>query len=83
MSKKLFLDLFILISSVPVACNALISSIQFVVGCGLRVHFWHDHWCGERPLRFGFPLLFSLYRCKKTLVAVCLEGGFGFGVWNV
>lgn len=54
-----------------------------MVSCGLRVHFWHVYWCGERPLKYVFPLLFFLARCKDVMVADFLKGDFGYGAWNV
>ena len=33
--------------------------LQFDVGNGPRVKFWHDVWCGDCPLRAGFPELFK------------------------
>ena len=33
--------------------------LQFDVGNGPRVKFWHDVWCGDCPLRAGFSELFK------------------------
>ena len=51
--------------------------------CGNSVRFWSDLWCGERPLRFAFPLLFTIARDKDAMVADYWEGNSGSGVWNV
>lgn len=58
-------------------------NIKLLVGCGSKILFWHDHWCGERPLRLEFPLLFSLAQCKDAWVANCVEGGSRVVFWNV
>ena len=28
--------------------------LSFNVGLGNRVHFWHDRWCSDRPLKEHF-----------------------------
>ena len=35
--------------------------------------FWLDHWCGDRPLREMFPLVYCTVRQKDTLVADYLD----------
>lgn len=50
-------------------------NIRFLVGCGSRILFWHDFWCGERLLRLEFPLLYSPSRHKDAWVADCVEPG--------
>ena len=34
--------------------------LQFDVGDGSRVKFWHDIWCGNCPLKETFPKLFCI-----------------------
>ena len=59
--------------------------VEFVVGSGSRVRFWHDKWCGEIPLWDRFPLLFysSLLR-DATIDSLFVRPNFG-GVheWNI
>ena len=31
--------------------------VSFEVGIGLKVHFWHDVWCSDQPLKHVFPCL--------------------------
>jgi hypothetical protein len=39
------------------------------VGDGSRTRFWHDIWCGDRPLKDSFPELFCLARNRDAMVA--------------
>jgi hypothetical protein len=39
--------------------------INFEVGDGSKVIFWHDVWCGVTPLKEVFPDLFSI-TCNHT-----------------
>lgn len=32
-----------------------------------------DLWCGEQPLKFSFPELFTIAHCKDALVADCMQ----------
>ena len=49
------------------------SSLAYCVGCGRRVRFWKDKWCGDAPLCESFPSLFSISLAKNTWV---------LDVWN-
>lgn len=53
------------------------------MGCGSRIQFWHDLWCGERQLQLEFPLLYSFARQKDVWVADIMEVGSGVVVYNV
>jgi hypothetical protein len=44
--------------------------VRFEVGVRSNVSFWHDHWCGYRPLKLSYPALFSIACCKDVWVAV-------------
>jgi hypothetical protein len=40
---------------------------------GTRVKFWHDHWCGDTPLKEVNPELFSIAHDRKTFgLVLCL-----------
>lgn len=46
-------------------------NIRFEVGWGNKVQswaFWHDHWCGEEPLKVVFPMLYEIARNRKASV---------------
>jgi hypothetical protein len=34
------------------------------------VHFWHDRWCGPRPLKVMFPLLYECSRDREAYIDV-------------
>ena len=41
---------------------------------GTRVKFWHDHWCGDTPLKEVNPELFSIAQDRKTFgLVLCLS----------
>ena len=42
--------------------------INFDVGHGNRVRFWHDRWCGSRSLKEMFPLLYECSRDRDGLI---------------
>ena len=44
--------------------------ILFDVGQGNRVRFWHDRWCGPRPLKVMFPLLYECSRDREAYIDV-------------
>uniref|UniRef100_A0A2N9IB59 Uncharacterized protein n=1 Tax=Fagus sylvatica TaxID=28930 RepID=A0A2N9IB59_FAGSY len=57
--------------------------ISYTVGDGARLRFWHDVWCGDRPLRSLFPSLFQLARAPEATVAdLCHFQGMSC-VWDV
>jgi hypothetical protein len=43
--------------------------IRFEVGDGTRIRFWQDVWCGDRPLKESFPVLFRIARNKEAWVS--------------
>ena len=49
--------------------STLSSYIQFEIGDGTRVRFWHDDWCGDNPLSVCFPKLFGTSSGKEVYVA--------------
>lgn len=40
--------------------DGFVNDVQFEVGVGDKVHFWHDRWFGEHPLKEQYPALYSL-----------------------
>uniref|UniRef100_A0A2N9IY74 Reverse transcriptase domain-containing protein n=1 Tax=Fagus sylvatica TaxID=28930 RepID=A0A2N9IY74_FAGSY len=61
------------------------SHILFDVGNGVRVHFWHDRWCGSRLLKEMFPLLFECSRDRNALIDALYirSNGGGAREWSI
>jgi hypothetical protein len=47
--------------------------ISFEIGDGSKVSFWHDVWCGDRPLKEMYPDLFAISCSPDSLVADLLS----------
>lgn len=54
-----------------------------MVGNGQKARFLHDCWCGDRPLSYSFPSVFSITRCQDAVVADYMVDGSGYLVGNV
>jgi hypothetical protein len=57
--------------------------IRYEVGDGSRIHFWHDVWCGDQPLKEAFPEVFSIAHCKEAWVGDNMMSSNGVIQWNV
>jgi len=57
--------------------------LRFEVGDGSHIRFWHDLWCGDRPLKLGYPTLFSIARSPDAWVVDNLSVVGGIAHWNV
>jgi hypothetical protein len=42
--------------------------LRFDVGEGSHIRFWHDLWCGNRPLKLCYPALYSIARSSNAWV---------------
>jgi len=42
--------------------------LRFDVGEGSHIRFWHDLWCGNRPLKLCYPALYSIARSSYAWV---------------
>ena len=59
------------------------SHLKFVLGCGSRIRFWLDVWCGEHTLSRAFPLLFHIAQSREARVADYLCWQNGVPHWDV
>uniref|UniRef100_A0A2N9I908 Reverse transcriptase domain-containing protein n=1 Tax=Fagus sylvatica TaxID=28930 RepID=A0A2N9I908_FAGSY len=59
------------------------SHLKFVLGCGSRIRFWLDLWCGEVTLSRAFPLLFRIAQSREARVAEYLCWQNGVSHWDV
>jgi hypothetical protein len=57
--------------------------LHFEVGDGSHIRFCHDLWCGDRPLKLGFPALFSIALFPEAWVVDNLSVIGGVAHWNV
>jgi hypothetical protein len=57
--------------------------VRLEVGDGYNVQFWHYLWCGDRPLKLFYPILFSIARFKDAWVVDNLSMLDGVAHWNV
>ncbi len=59
--------------------------LEFVVGIGSRVRFWHDCWCGDLPLKEVFPFLFSCATVRNGNIESCMTqlGAGNTRVWDI
>jgi hypothetical protein len=57
--------------------------VRLKVGDGYHVRFWHDMWCGDRPLKLCYPVLFSFARFQDAWVVDNLSVVDGVAHWNV
>ena len=59
--------------SIRILVDRFVQCIQFEVGCGSRIRFWHDCWCGDQPWKMTFPLLFETVVDNDAYVEFLLE----------
>jgi len=57
--------------------------LRFEVGDGSHIHFWHDLWCGDKPLKLCYPALYSIARSPDAWVVDNLSVVKGVVHWNV
>jgi hypothetical protein len=57
--------------------------VRLEVGDGYQDPFWHDLWCGDRPLKLGYPVLYTLARFQDAWVVDNLSVVDGVAHWNV
>jgi hypothetical protein len=57
--------------------------LRFEVGEGSHISFWHDLWCGNRPLKLCYPVLYSIARFPDAWVVDNLSVVGGVAHWNV
>jgi hypothetical protein len=57
--------------------------VRLEVGDGYHVRFWHDLWCGGRPLKLCYPFLYTLARFPDAWVVNNSSVVDGVAHWNV
>jgi hypothetical protein len=57
--------------------------LHFEVGDGSHIRFWHDLWCGDKPLKLCYPALYSIARSPDAWVVDNLSVVKGVVHWNV
>ena len=57
--------------------------IQFQIGDGTGVKFWHDGQCGDNPLSTCFPNLFRINNDKEAYVADLMQFPNGVLFWDL
>jgi len=57
--------------------------VRLEVGDGYHVRFWHDLWCGNRPLKLCYPIVYTLARFPDACVVDNLSVVDRVAHWNV
>ena len=57
--------------------------VQFQIGEGTRVKFWHDVWCGDNPLSTCFLDLFRISNDKEAYVVDLIQFSNGVFFWDL
>jgi hypothetical protein len=57
--------------------------LRFEVGDGSHIRFWHDLWCGDRPLKLCYPALYTIARSLDAWVVDNMSVVGGVVHWNV
>jgi hypothetical protein len=42
--------------------------LRFEVDDGSHIRFWHDLWCGDKPIKLCYPVLYSIARSPDAWV---------------
>lgn len=53
------------------------------MGNGCRIHFWDDHWLGNRCVKSDFPKLYSPSSEKDLSLSMMIERRRNSGSWNL
>ena len=59
------------------------SLVYFEVKDDSRLLFWHDVWCGDRPLKTQFPSLFRMTHLKNAMVDEVVSWNVDICHWNL
>jgi len=57
--------------------------LRYEMGDGSHIRFWHDLWCGDRPLKFFYPVLYSIALFPDAWVVDNLSVVGDVVHWNV
>jgi hypothetical protein len=63
--------------------EGVVQHVQYDIGDGTKVLFWHDVWCGEHPLKLVYPALFNIACNKDAWVKEYMERLNDILHWNV
>jgi len=64
-------------------CDNVAKYLRFEVSDGSHIRFWHDIWCGDRPLKLYYPALYTIARSPDAWVVDNLSVVGGVAHWNV
>ncbi|CAL5368616.1 unnamed protein product [Camellia sinensis] len=71
--SKLWGDVLNIGHSNPLLLNLLMEITNIVVGNGIRIQFWDDHWVGNLCVENEFPRLYSLSTEKEVSLSLMME----------
>ncbi|OVA16229.1 hypothetical protein BVC80_609g8 [Macleaya cordata] len=57
--------------------------ISFKVGNGRSISFWEDPWCQGGPLKWYFPIIYSMSSNKLGCIAEFVMVSNGVMAWNL
>jgi hypothetical protein len=58
-------------------------TLNSIRGRALKIRFWEDVWCGDRPLKAAFPGLFNIASFKEASIVDNVERSNGATQWNI
>lgn len=65
--------------------DMFLEQVEFEVGVGSTIRFWHDKWCGDTPSKKLFPVLFACsLSCDASIDSVLVRPNPGGPrEWNI
>ena len=72
--------------NIRAGADSFLRHVEYVVGEGNRIHFWHEPWSGPIPLKDLYPDLFACSVSKKLIFLIWLfmylKMEIGVGIYN-